>query len=186
MTDLIAVLAALTLSSGASQSPPAPRPETAVIVVTLDEARQAQIRHGRDLLRALGDERFGSWRFVEPTLATDGFASCEDDRPEHDLDFCVRLNLNRAWVEGAAPHMVVVFTDEGPNRPDTWKGPGMRALCYGRGAEAADATAQDVWLWPGSARMHGVNDWEADKVALAGCIAAALSETPGTPRPKSR
>ena len=49
-----------------------------------------------------------------------------------------------------------------------------------------DATAQDVWLWPGSARMHGVNDSEADKAALAGCIAAALSETPGAPRPKSR
>lgn len=48
--------------------------------------------------------------------------------------------------------------------------------CYGRGVVPAVAEAQDTWLWPGAARMHGVNDWERDREALEACIKAAASE----------
>ena len=59
----------------------------------------------------------------------------------------------------------------------------MRALCFGRGAEPADPAAQDIWLWTDSGRVHGVRDWNRDRDALAACIKAALSETPGEPKP---
>ena len=59
----------------------------------------------------------------------------------------------------------------------------MRVLCFGRGAAPSDPETQDAWLWTGSARVHGLQDWERDQMALAACIDAALSETPGEPRP---
>ncbi len=161
--------------------PTAQRPEVAIVVVTLDEARQGQIKHGRNVLAALGDERFGRYRLLEPAIPTAGFEDCVEDHPEYGLNFCARFNLHRAWNEGAPPHVVVAFTDHDL----TWREDDgdMRALCYGRGDRAADAAAQNIWLWTGSARMHGVRDWDRDQDALAACIDAAMAEVPGTPRP---
>lgn len=178
MFGWIALLAGLAATAQVS-----PRPEVSVVVVTLDEARQGQSKHGRALLDTLGDDRFGRYAMRQPTIPTSEFPHCEDDHPDHGLNFCVRFNLHRAWTEGATPTVVVVFTDQGEGPEFHERSGRMRALCYGRGARAADPAAQDIWLWPASARVHGVRDWNRDRNALAGCIDAALSEPPGEPRP---
>lgn len=162
---------------------PDPRPALAVVVVTLDDARQGQIKHGRNLLAALGDERFGRFRLVDPTIPLDDFRDCEDRSPEYGLAHCARFYLRRALTPEAPPHVVVTFDDRRPSGPAGREGGDMRALCFGPGTEPSDPEAQDVWLWTASARMHGVQDWERDQTALAGCIRAALSETPAEPRP---
>ena len=71
--------------------------------------------------------------------------------------------------------MVVAFDDKAPGTSHR-RGGEMRVICYGRGLVAADPIAQDTWLWHGSARMHGVNDWVRDHEAVGACIAAAASE----------
>lgn len=176
-------IGAMALAVGPQTAEAPPRREVAVVVVTLDEARQGQVKHGRSLLGTLGDDRFGRYRWVEPTVPASDFQSCEDDHPHYGLNFCARFYLHRGWVEGAPPTVVVVFTDWNDVSPRERGGSEMRVLCYGRGAEAFDAGAQDTWLWPDSARLRGVRDWERDQDALAACIDAALSETPGVPRP---
>lgn len=182
LTPVLAAL--LALSPAAAQE--AERPEVAVVVVTLDDARQGQIKHGRGLLETLGHPRWGRFRMIEPTIATDDFRSCEEDSADHGLDFCARFYLHRLLTPDAPPHVVVAFTGwDGPS-PRQRGGAEMRVLCFGRGAGPADAGAQDTWLWPDSARVHGVRDWERDRDALAACIEAALKETPGEPRPRPR
>ena len=160
------------------------RPEVAVVVVTLDEARQGQIKHGRSLLGVLGDERFGRYRWVDPETTTAAeFSSCEDRHPDYGLNFCIRFTRHSTVLDGTPPTAVVVFTDRNDRAPATGRADEMRVLCYGPGAGPANAEAQDTWLWPNSARMHGMRDWDRDKDALAACIDAAISEEPGVPRP---
>lgn len=177
--------AALDLTAPQAAERP-PRPEVAVVVVTLDDVRQGQVRHGEALLGVLADEEFGRYRRVAPTVPAADFQSCEDDAPDYGLNFCARFYLHRGWAEGAPPTVVVVFTDQDRRGPPDGRPGAMRALCYGRGAQAANPDAQDAWLWPGSARMHGVSDWNRDLDALAACIDSALAETPGVPRPDPR
>lgn len=180
---LLTVLALCGLAGPALSQTVGARTRAAVVVVTLDEARQGQIKHGRSVLDVLGDERFGRFELIEPTIPLDDFRDCEDDSPEYSLPFCARFYLYRALTPESPPHVVVVFADR--RRGDSSeRGRGdMRALCFGRGAEPADAQAQDIWLWTNSARVHGVQDWQRDQDALAACIDAALSETPGEPKP---
>lgn len=181
MRLLPALLASLTLCGLAipavSQTPTARTP-VAVIVVTLDQARQIQLRHGRLTLASLGDDRWGRFDLVDPPLAPDLFRPCEDERADDDLDYCVRYYLSRAELAaGAPPTVVVAFDDRSP--ADTARGGHggeMRVTCYGRGVVPMNAPGQDTWLWPGSPRMHGVNDWNRDIDALAACIEAAASE----------
>jgi hypothetical protein len=183
MAAWIGLAAALALQAtpGAAQEA---RPEVAVVVVTLDDARQGQIKHGRAVLGSLGHERFGGFRLIEPTIPLGAFPGCEDDSPRFGLEFCARFNLHRALTPDAPPHVVVVFDDQPANAPLHRGADEVRVMCFGRGAEAADPAAQDTWLWPDSARIHGVQDWNRDQQALAACINAALSETPGVPRPR--
>lgn len=174
---LLTALALCGLAGPAlSQTANAPT-RVAVVVVTLDEARQGQIKHGRNVIAALGCERFGRFDLIEPTIPLDDFHDCEDDNPERGLPFCARFYLHRALTPDSPPHVVVVLADRRPRASSDRSRGDMRALCFGRGAEPADAPAQDVWLWTDSARVHGVNDWERDKDALAACVDAALSET---------
>lgn len=160
-----------------------PRPPIAVVVVTLDDVRQGQVKHGRSLLQSLGDESFGLYRWVEPTVSASDFQSCEDDHAHYGLNYCARFYLHRGWAEGAPPTVVVAFTDWNDVSPRHRGGSEMRVLCYGRGAVASDTRAQDTWLWPDSARVRGIGDWQRDQKALADCIDAALAEEPGVPRP---
>lgn len=176
-------LAASLIALLAPQSEAPARPEVAVVVLTLDDVRQGQARYGRGLLEGLGREGFGRYRWVEPTVPATDFESCQDRHPSFGLNFCARFYLHRAWAEGDPPTVVVVFTDHDGRGPRAGRPDAMRVVCYGRGAQAANPELQDTWLWPGAARMHGVTDLERDERALAACIDAALSETPGVPRP---
>jgi len=180
---MIEWLAGMLMAAGPQAAAATQRPEVAVVVVTLDEARQGQIKHGRSLLRVLGDERWGRLRLVEPTVPVEDFRDCEEDSADYGLDHCARFYLHRALTPGLTPHVVVAFADWNEASPRQRGGAEMRVLCFGRGAEAADAGAQDTWLWPDSARVHGVRDWERDQDALAACIEAAMSEPPEEPRP---
>lgn len=175
---------ALALAAPAVAAQDVVRPRVAVVVVTLDEARQGQIKHGREVIAALGRERFGRFELIESTIPPGDFRECEEDSPEYGLSFCVRFLLNRALRPDSPPHVVVAFTDEPREALSDERDGDMRALCFGRGAEPGNPKTQDIWLWTGSARMHGVNDWERDKEALAACIDAAMAEPPGEPRPR--
>lgn len=173
MTPIAALPLVMALALAAQQ--PTPPPEAAVAVVTLDDVRQGQIKHGRALLDMLGHERIGRYRWREPALPADAFRSCEDESLDRDLERCARFHLRQSG-DGTAT-VAVVFSD--------WSGPSpsgragaMRVNCYGRGAAAADPAAQDTWLWPTSARLRGVGDWNRDRDALAACIDAALAEAP--------
>ncbi|GAA0640089.1 hypothetical protein [Brevundimonas lenta] len=164
------------MAAGQAAEPPA-RPEVAVVVLTLDQVRQVQARHGRSTLDALGDERWGRFRFVDGPVEAERFATCEDEWADGGLDYCVRFYLTRAEVATGAPPTVVVVFDDQPAKAAVHRGAGeMRALCFGRGVTPSKAEAQDTWLWPDSVRMHGVNDWERDRDALAACIDAAAAE----------
>ena len=173
---LIAALPLALASALWAQEPEPLRREVAVLVVTQDDLRQGQAKHGRSLLEVLGDERFGRYRWLEPTVPEGSFRSCEDDSPDHGLERCARFYLREGR---AGPSTVVVaFADWIGPSPRQRGGSEMRVLCYGRGAAAADPAAQDTWLWPDSARLRGVNDWNRDQDALAACIDAALAEEP--------
>ena len=177
MAPIAALPFALTLALGA-QEPELVRPEVAVTVVTLDELRQGQEKHGRALLEGLGRERWGRFRWAGPAVAATRFSECEDRHIDHGLDYCVRYYLTRAELPAdAPPTVVVVFSDDQPpTAPRNHRGGEMRVVCYGRGVVASEPKVQDTWLWPGSFRIHGVNDLNRDQDALAACIAAAASE----------
>jgi hypothetical protein len=181
---LPALIAGALAGQALSQVPDA-RPALAVVVVTVDDARQGQIKHGRGTLAALGDERFGRFRLVDPTIPLNDFRDCEARSPEYGLARCARFYLHRALTPDAPAHVVVAFADRGQGGRSGREAGDMRALCLGRGAAPSDPEAQDIWLWTASARMHGVRDWQRDQDALAGCIEAALSETPAGARPAS-
>jgi hypothetical protein len=152
------------------------RPRVAVVVLTLDEARQIQIRHGQRAIETLGSPQWGRFDFADPVVAPELFAPCQEERADQDLDYCVRFYLTRAELPADAPPIVVVaFDDRSPEARDRHGGE-MRVTCYGRGVVAADPGAQDTWLWPDSVRMHGINDWVRDREAVESCITAAASE----------
>jgi hypothetical protein len=183
MAQLIGLAAALALQ--ATPAAQEQRPEVAVVVITLDSVRHGQIKHGQGVLASLGRERWGRYRMIEPTIPLESFTPCEDESPEYGLDFCARFYLHQELVPNSPPHVVVAFDDRRQDPESALSRSGeMRVLCFGRGAEAADPKVQDTWLWPNSARVHGVNDWNRDLDAMAACIDAALSETPGVPRPR--
>ena len=171
---MIEWLASLALVAALQTAGP-PRTEAAVVVLTTDDVRQGQVKHGRSLLEVLGDERLGRYRWLEPAVSAQAFRSCEDDRPDRGLENCVRHYLRES---GVGPSTVVVAFADGPGRSASRGEGAMRVACYGRGATASDPAAQVTWLWPGSARLAGVNDWNRDRDALAACIDAALAEEP--------
>ena len=180
---LLTALTLAGLAGPALSQTLASRPEVAVVVVSLDDARQRHVKHGRNVITSLGHEQFGRFRLIEPTIPVDDFRSCEEDTPEFGLAHCARFYLNRSLTPESPPHVVVGFTDQRPGDPSGGQSGDMRALCFGPGAEPADPAAQDIWLWTDSGRLHGVRDWNRDRDALAACIKAALSETPGEPKP---
>lgn len=154
------------------------RPRVAVTVVTLDQLRQGQANYGRAALASLGDARGGRFDPAPPSLDPAVFASCVEDRMGHGLDYCIRFHLTRAELPADGPPTVVVaFDDEPGEGARSFGGETLRVSCFGRGVVPAAAAAQDTWMWPGAARMHGVRDLERDRDALADCIAAAASES---------
>lgn len=173
LVPAVLVAAALAVPAAAQTE----RPRISVVVVTLDQLRQGQAAYARSLLEGLGDPRWGRLDWVAPQLDPDLFRPCRDERPEGALDYCVRFYLTRAELPAeAAPTVVVAFDDRARNATPE-RAPGeMRVVCFGRGVPPLDADVQSTWLWPDAARMHGVNDLERDRDALAACVAAAAAE----------
>lgn len=177
---VIALIACGLAGSGAAQTPAAgpERPRVALTVVTLDQLRQGQAGYARATIDQLGDARWGRFRWAPPVLDPVLFASCIDDRMDRRLDYCIRFYVTRAEIAADAPPLVVVvFDDEAGEGRRGFGGETLRASCFGRGVVPADAAAQDTWMWPGAARMHGMTDLERDADALAACISAAAGET---------
>jgi len=175
--SLMAALAFFTPAGPAAAREPDSASRVAVVVVTLDQVRQVQTGYGASTLDSLRTARGGRFELIEPALAPEVFASCRDERIDGRLDYCIRYYLTRAELpaDGLAT-VVVALDDQLAGARDGLRPGAMRATCFGRGTAAADAAAQDIWLWPGSARLHGVRDWNRDRDALAACIAAAASE----------
>jgi hypothetical protein len=171
MTIWLAMTAAVAAFTPAAAQ--TPRPQVAVTLLALDNVRKYQLEHGQAALDTVGEPGRGRFVFVEGGL-TDQLSSCEDE--DRRLDYCVRYYLTRAERAADAPPMVVVAFDDRREEEEDRFSARMRVRCFGRGVAPADAAAQDTWLWPASARMHGVSDWDRDLDALAGCIAAAASE----------
>jgi len=165
-------LLAMTMGGQVAEPPP---PAVAVVVVTLDELRQGQARYGRVMVESLGG-RWGAFRYVAPAIEASAFDSCQDERLPDRIDHCIRYYVSRAEraAEGA-PTVAVVLDDD--NQVPPRRGGELRVYCVGQGGAVSDAAAQATWLWPGAARMHGMNDLNRDNDALAACIRAAAAET---------
>ncbi|WP_332655832.1 hypothetical protein [Brevundimonas sp.] len=177
LTPPAAVLAAVLALPVAAPVQAGERPRVAVTVVTLDNLRQLQAEYGRSSLDSLGDARWGRFDWAPPALEPALFRSCVGDRMDHGLDYCIRYYLTRADLPADTPPTVVVAFDDGPGATDhRLGGETLRVSCFGRGVTPADAAAQDTWMWPRAARMHGMRDMERDSDALAACISAAASE----------
>lgn len=173
---LLAVALAASILTPVAKAQDRALPQVSVIVLTLDQLRQVQARHGRSVLAAVGDERWGTMALVEPALSPTLFEACRNRRPDDGLDYCVRYLLTRAELTADAPPTVVVAFEDGPSAAPDRRGGEMRMACYGRGVVPAEPAAQFTWLWPDSARMHGVNDLNRDREAMRACIHAAASE----------
>ncbi|HEV7229631.1 hypothetical protein [Brevundimonas sp.] len=144
----------------------------AVAVLPLDELRRGQEAYARSTLAAVGDELGLVPGLLPATVERD----CAEDRMGLRLDYCVRFYVTRAEPAPGTATVVVAF-DDWPAGRDGGRGDGaLRVTCFGRGVAAADPAAQDTWLWPDAARMHGMRDLERDRAALADCIRAAASE----------
>jgi hypothetical protein len=151
------------------------KPRVAGVVVTLDDVTQGQTRYGRGTVELLGDARWGRFAYVAGPDA-EGWSSCQDGHTAEGLDRCIRFYARRAAAGLSAPLVVVTLDDQPPGAPVN-RGPGeMSARCFGAGTAPPDAAAQATWLWPNAARMHGVNDEDRDRDALAASIAAAARE----------
>lgn len=166
---------ALSIALMAQAAPP---PSAAVLVVTLDDARQDQMRYVRELVEEVGQSfsgREGALIRVIPAEASAAtFEPCIDDLHDGGVR-CARFYASRAPAE-AAPLVVILVSDA--EQADRAR-PGSAAVrCVGVGAGPTDPARQDTRVWPGAPMMHGVNAWMDDRAALAGCIAAAAAETP--------
>lgn len=141
-------------------------------MLPLDELRRGQEAYARSTLAAVGDE-LGLLAGVLPATVEQ---DCADDRMDLRLDYCVRFYVTRAEAPPGTAAVVVVFDDWPAGRDGGHEDGALRVTCFGRGVVAADPAAQDTWLWPHAARMHGLRDLDRDRAALAACIRAAASE----------
>jgi hypothetical protein len=156
----------------------APPPSAAVLIVTLDDARQDQMRYVRELADDVArsfSRREGALIDMVPSAASvAAFQPCIDDLHDGGVR-CARFYAARAPAE-AAPLVVILVSDAG--QADRAR-PGSAAVrCVSVGAGPTDPVRQDTRVWPGAPMMHGVNEWMDDRAALAGCIAAAAAEAP--------
>jgi hypothetical protein len=156
-------------SSVVAQTAPGP---IAVAVLPLDELRRGQEAYARSILAAVSEDLGLLPGILPATVERD----CADDRMGLRLDYCVRFYATRADAAAETAAVVVVFDDWPAGRDGGHEDGALRVTCFGRGVVAADPAAQDTWLWPGAARMHGLRDLDRDRAALTDCIRAAASE----------
>ncbi len=153
---------------------PPPRLPVAVVVVSLDDATQGQIRYGRNVVSGAGSE-YGSFDFRPPPLDEAAFQACLDDDLERAAT-CARFTIRHNNAREARPPIVVVLLSDA-DADEEHKSGQLAVTCVGVGEAATSPERQTIRLWPTAARMHGLNDTLADQAAITGCIAAAGAES---------
>ena len=151
-----------------------PRLPVAVVVVSLDNATQGQIRYGRSTVGAVGGEH-GAFTFTPPPLQETAFQACLDDDLERAAT-CARFYIGHHNAREARPPVVVVLlADAGDD--EEFKAGQLQVTCVGVGEAATNPKRQTIKLWPGAIRVHGMNAALEDRNAITGCIAAAGAES---------
>ena len=153
---------------------PPPRLPVAVVVVSLDDATQGQIRYGRGTVDAAGGES-GSFVFTPPPLEETAFRDCLDRDLERAAT-CARFYIGHNNAREARPPIVVVLLSDAA-ADEEFRTSQLEVTCVGVGEAATNPARQTIRLWPDAARVHGMNDLIADRNAITGCIAAAGAES---------
>lgn len=156
--------------------PPAapPRLPVAVVIVSLDNATQGQIRYGRSTVEAAGGE-YGAFTFTPPPLEETAFRDCLDNDLTRAAT-CARFYIGHNNAREARPPVVVVLLSDAAD-DEEFKPGQLQVTCVGVGEAATNPGRQTIRLWPGAARVHGMNAALEDRNAITGCIAAAGAES---------
>jgi len=152
----------------------APRLPASVVVVSLDNATQGQIRYGRETVSELGSER-GSFDFSPSPIAEEAFQPCIDDRLDRAAT-CARFYIGYQNARDARPPLVVVLLSDADQDNDGKYGQ-LEVTCVGAGEAASSPEKQTIRIWPDAARMHAPNDLMTDRSAMTDCISSARAES---------
>lgn len=161
----------IALGGPASLQSPGP---VGVVVVSLDDATQGQIRYGRSTVAAVGGQ-YGSLTFVPPPLGEAAFRDCLD-RDLERAETCARFYIGHNQARATRPPIVVVLLSDA-DADHRFRNSQLEVSCVGVGDGATDPGQQTIRLWPDAARVRGMNDQIADQNAMTGCIAAAAAES---------
>jgi hypothetical protein len=151
-----------------------PRLPVAVVVVSLDDATQGQIRYGRSVVATAGGDN-GSFEFTPPPLDEAAFRACIDKDIERAAT-CARFYIGHENAREARPPIVVVLLADA-TADDEFKAGQLQVSCVGVGEAPNSPERQTIRLWPDAVRVHGMNDLLADRNAITGCIAGAGAES---------
>lgn len=168
LPQLLAALVVMAAGAGAS-----PKPEIAMVVVSLDGVSKQQVDYARFIAERTGD--------VEgPFLLTPGRLRAEDFNGCTKLDLagavaCVRAQIGRKRARTARPPLVVVvLADTSPG--DEPYGDHLDASCVGVAEISSDPHLQTVRLSPMSQMMHSPDPMNREIAAMNACMTAAVAE----------
>lgn len=163
----------------AAAAPAAQEPtfhRVAVVVVSLDDATQGQIRYGRTTVAATGSG-YGVFDFTPSPIEETAFESCLDRSLDRAAQ-CARFYIGHHNARAARPPMVVVLLSDADADEESRNGQ-LAVSCIGVGETYGNAERQTIRLWPDAARVHGMNALIADRTAMTDCIRSALAEIGG-------
>lgn len=170
-----AVLLWLMAAAAPAAQEPALR-RVAVVVVSLDDATQGQIRYGRTIVAATGSGH-GVFEFTPSPIEETAFQSCLDRSLDRAAE-CARFYIGHNSARAARPPIVVVLLSDADADEESRNGQ-LAVSCIGVGEAYSDPERQTIRLWPDAARVHGMNALLADRAAMTECIGSALAEGGG-------
>lgn len=168
-----AVLLWLMVAAAPAAQEPAPR-EVAVVIVSLDDATQGQIRYGRTTVAATGNGH-GVFDFTRSPIEETAFESCRDRSLDRAAQ-CARFYIGHHSARAARVPIVVVLLSDADADEESRNGQ-LVVSCIGVGEAYSDPERQTIRLWPDAARVHGMNALIADRTVMTDCIRSALAET---------
>jgi hypothetical protein len=163
---LIPLLAA-TLGLGTPPAAP-PRLPVSLAVVPIDAATHGQSRAVEHLVAAASEPQ--AWFEAAPWAAPDPQTCAPRRRDAAAVAACLRPVLAAAWAGGVRPAHVALVVE--PADEDQ-----ARVTCIGVGAAPEAAERQTIVVAENAFFTRGDTRWRTDLNALAGCIAAAGSES---------
>lgn len=173
-TPSAVLLGLMAAAAPAAQEPTLHR--VAVVVVSLDDATQGQIRYGRTTVAATGNGH-GVFDFTPSPIEEAEFESCLDRSLDRAAQ-CVRFYIGHHTASAARPPVVVVLLSDADADEESRNGQ-LAISCIGVGEAYSDPERQTIRLWPDAARVHGMNALIADRAAMTECIGSALAESGG-------